>query len=207
MSLYLLISLVLCVGGFNIMSLVFQSLIWLVILNLSCAGVIQKEELSLLRGVKGNVLQWGAWDFPLRILVTSDVEDYMYDIVVQESIYISNIVSCNLFTAGRIDKNDFRVVVPQHRDVILHHNLANGMGHGEASIYENSIKPYFYAFDVAINPSLNKEDTKKVIRHELLHVLGLAHDFSKTSIMYKHSTISEGNIESIDVDYLRKQCF
>jgi hypothetical protein len=188
-------------------NMVVQSFIWiLVLLNLSCVSVLHKEELNTRKGATGASLHWGPWDFPLNILISSEVSNETYDRVVKEATHISNVVGCTTFSVSKIDKNDFRVVIHKHRDVLVSYNITNPFNDGEIHYQEATLPGYLYATEVYLNEKLKGDYLNKVIRHELLHVLGLDHDSSKRSVLYKWAGISEGDIEGLDVDYIRNQC-
>lgn len=186
--------------------MVIHCFIWiLVLLNLSC-GVLPQEQLNTLYGHKGNALHWASYDFPLNIMVTSAVSGYEYDKVIQEVDHLHNLTSCNLFNVGRIDKDDPRVVLHKHRDIILSYSLSSNFSYGETLPWESIVPGYLYAAEVGLNKGMPKDALNKVILHELLHVLGLDHDMLKSSVLYKDASASNGEVEAVDVSFIRLWC-
>lgn len=167
-----------------------------------------KEELNLMKTSSGDPARWNVMSFPLTIYVASDTPEIVVDNLRKVVLDLSKDTKCNLFNVYILDNRDSKfggllkfgeisfisteVQFTINADTYLR-EVKNGDG-------------LIHSAEVTVGKHIKDKDLYKVIKHELLHVLGLGHDIFKESIMYENAADSAGVVESVDLLYVRNQC-
>jgi hypothetical protein len=158
---------------------------------------------------RGEMLRWRGTDFPLDIVVSSNVPDWVQDSVVGGIARWNREVNSDVFRIREeIPWNDLEFISRRNSTVyVMMGDLpdVNAPNSLRAETELHSMGMYFtdatLTFDVAIPP----EDAMIVALHELGHVVGLDHDTWRPSIMYRYADESGGRVMEDDINFIRWQ--
>lgn len=204
--------LVCCCRGIDI-TMFIRTLISLILLLVGC-GTDDKEELNLIRNKQGVPFHWNSSDFPLTVFIPDTLDRLVVNVLHEEVDGLNKDVGCDLFGIEvQPEANRKFYGMPEllsYQDVVFQVNPVSDKerAHTEVFLIKGDLgrQGIMYSADISMSPSTQLIYMNKVIRHELLHVLGLDHDSSKRSVMYISAEDSNGYVEKVDLEYVRNEC-
>jgi hypothetical protein len=158
---------------------------------------------------RGETLRWRGTDFPLDVVVSSNVPDWVQDSVVGGIARWNREVNSDVFRMREeIPWNDLEFFSRRNSTVyVVMADIPdiNGPNSLRAETTLRSTGEYFTDATLTFDVTLPPEDATIVALHELGHVVGLDHDTWRPSIMYRYADESGGRIMEDDANFVRWQ--
>ncbi len=155
-----------------------------------CSGATCRlaRDNGMLKGPKGH-LRWDKADLPLVLFVQSSLSPYYVEQLKHAVIEIEDAVGRALFVIveGAEEAENITKGSQMSRGCVLVQVSAKDvppLAAGVASVKNRKSTAKIISAIVSLRGDLGYTAVEPVIRHELLHVLGLAHDEIPRSIMY-----------------------
>lgn len=156
---------------------------------------------------EGNVVRWYPEDFPLEILVDQDIDPKRTAPLQEAVLWWNEEVGASVFTITReVSFFSREVSNPSQAtifvaDADIPDFTPGRTTQGYARLFWNGhrMKNVYILIDYAVPNS----QAKSVFAHELGHALGLAHDESNVSLMYRSSVNSQERIQDDDIAFVR----
>lgn len=173
----------------------------------SCTASLYNTQ--YLHGVCGAPIHWQDNDFPIQIYVAEDLPPERQGALQSAVLHWNEAAGLTVFTVV-----GYSTTARQGRIIVQSYDLPDDLPSMEddewtvgltRNVTSNELTGHIEYSIVSIDYKTPDWQAEIVFAHELGHALGLAHDMSTSSVMYRRASQSAGYIEPDDITFVRLQ--